>query len=192
MHNSMLKCQQGQMSDGWGEVSQWPVELVESGDWTPAVWRTGELAEAAVRLANDSNLQPLEKDGRLPQATGRPLRGSHEPGEADTPGGFAVLKSSGSDGQTRIQSQPDEHWIPKNFNEEVRELNDGTYSAVDRILRRAGYLLISAAQRNTTARLTAVAINEKYVGNSWMPVTGLSSREAKATAVFINSTAGRL
>jgi len=59
-------------------------------------------------------------------------------------------------------------------------------------LEKSGRLLITTGQRNTTARLVAVAGDEKYVGNGWMPVTGLTSEEAKAAAVFINSTAGRL
>ena len=32
----------------------------------------------------------------------------------------------------------------------------------------------------------------KYVGNGYMPITGLSATEAKALAVFLNSTPGRL
>ena len=32
----------------------------------------------------------------------------------------------------------------------------------------------------------------RYVGSGWMPVIGLSSQEAKAVAVYLNSTAGRL
>ena len=53
-------------------------------------------------------------------------------------------------------------------------------------------MLITAGHRTSSARLTAIASDEKYVGNSWMPVAGLSPAEAKAVAVFVNSTAGRL
>ena len=60
------------------------------------------------------------------------------------------------------------------------------------MLGKAGYLLITAGQRNTTARVVATADSEKYVGGGWMPVTGLSATEAKALAVFMNSTVGRL
>ena len=60
------------------------------------------------------------------------------------------------------------------------------------ILEKAGYLLVSAGKRTNTARLAATAGEEKYVGNGWMPVTGLSPQEAKAAAVFSNSTVGRL
>ena len=62
----------------------------------------------------------------------------------------------------------------------------------DPVLGKAGHLLITAGQDNSTARLTAVATHQKYVANGWMPVTGFSYEEAKAASVFINSTPGRL
>ena len=60
------------------------------------------------------------------------------------------------------------------------------------ILKKSGYLLISAGQRTSTARLSAVASENRYVGNGWMPVSGMSKKQAKAAAVFLNSTIGRL
>ena len=60
------------------------------------------------------------------------------------------------------------------------------------ILEKAGRLPVSAGQRTDTARLAATASEEKYVGNGWMPVTCLSLQEAKAAAVFTNSTVGCL
>ncbi len=192
LHQCLKDCDKGAIANGWGEVSHWSAERIEAGDWTPAIWRSPELAEAAARFANDVNLQILETPDRSPQATGQVLRGSFEPAAPDLPGSFPILKSKGTDGQTRIQSQPDEHWIPKKYDERIRQANNGTYPEADRILQKAGYLLITAGQRNTTARLTATADNTKYVGNGWMPITGLSAIEAKALAVFINSTAGRL
>ena len=192
LYRCLLECPKGQMADGWGEVSYWPAEAVIDGDWTPAIWRSGELAEAAARFANDDDLQSLDAAGLSPAATGQLLRGSFEPAAAGTPGGFPILKSKSADGQTRIQSQPDEHWIPKNHDDEVRKLNGGTYPEVDTILQKAGHLLITAGQDSKTGRVTATADDERYIGNGWMPVAGLSPSEAKAAAVFINSTVGRL
>ena len=71
-------------------------------------------------------------------------------------------------------------------------MNGGTYPEADRILQKAGHLLITTGQRTSSARLAATASDDKYVGNGWMPVTGLSPAEAKGAAVFINSTPGRL
>ena len=173
LHRCLRECDLGQMSNGWGEVSEWPTERMEAGDWTPAIWRAPELAEAARRFANHPDLLAINT-----------VHG--------TPGSFPILKSKGSEGQQTIQSKPDEHWVPKKRNENHLKLNGGTYPEADKILEKAGYLLMTAGQDNSTARLTATADNARYVGNGWMPVTGLSTEEANAIAVFANSTAGRL
>ena len=192
LHQCLARCPTGLIANGWGEVSQWPAERIAAGDWTPAIWRSRELAAEAARYANHKDLTSLKEVGLAPSETGRLLRGSFKEATADTPGNFPILKSKSTDAQTRIQSQPDEFWIPKNLDEEVRRLNGGTYPEVDKVLKKAGYLLITAGQDSKTGRLTATADDERYIGNGWMPISGMTPKQAKATAVFINSTVGRL
>ena len=193
LHRCLADCPAGgAIPGGWGEVHYWPAERIAAGDWTPGVWRSPELALAAARFANDSTMQTLEAAGLSPQATGQQLRGSYEPAAAGPPGSFPILKSKGASGQTRIESQPDEWWIPKKRDENIRQANGGTYPESDKILEKAGHLLITAGQDNSTGRLTATAADAQYVGNGWMPVTGLTAPQAKALAVFLNATPGRL
>ena len=192
LHLQIQDCEIGTIGNGWGEVSFWPAERMQAGDWTPGIWRSPELAEAGYRFANDPNMQSLKAAGPAPAATGRQLRGSYEPATAGRPGSFPILKSKGTDGQTRIQSQPDEHWIRKGFSLNHLPTAEGAGQDRDPILRKAGNLLITAGQDTKTARMTATADDKPYVGNGWMPVSGLSPAEAKALAVFINSTPGRL
>ena len=52
--------------------------------------------------------------------------------------------------------------------------------------------MITHGQNNGTARVTAIAADQKHVGTGWMPVLEASQVEAKALAAFLNSTAGRL
>ena len=35
------------MANGWGECHIGPEERIRAGDWTPAIWRSPELSEAA-------------------------------------------------------------------------------------------------------------------------------------------------
>ena len=194
-HRCLSNCEEGLMANGWGEVCYWPAEHIKAGDWTAAIWRSPELAHAAAKFAGDSDLHELKTTpGPLRvHATGRVLRGAFERAAPGQPGAFPILKSkSGTDGQTTIQSQPDEYWAPKRLGQEAPRLGKGVCPEVEKMLEKAGYLLITAGQRNSTACVTATAGDKKYVGNGWMPVTGLSPQEAKALAVFINSTAGRL
>ena len=193
LHECINDCAQGSIANGWGEISHWPAERIAAGDWTPAVWRSPELAEAAAGFANDNSLKTLQASALSPAATGQMLRGSFEPAAyAQQPGSFPILKSKSAESQTRIQSQPDEWWIHKNYDESIAQANGGKHPATDKIRDKAGHLLITAGQNSSTGRLTATADDVKYVGNGWMPVDGLSAAEAKALAVFINSTPGRL
>ena len=193
-HRCLNDCPSGGLlANGWGEVSMWPPERIEAGDWTPAVWRSPELAEAAADFANHSDLRRLgDFSGLSVHATGQVLRGSFESSSPNVTGSFPILKGKGGDAQKYIRSNPDEYWVPKDQSSKVGFLPDGTHPKTDKILKKAGYLLITAGQDTGTGRLTAVASAEKYVGNGWIPVTGLSVHQAAAISVFINSTAGRL
>ena len=193
LHCCVLDCSQGQISNGWGEVSYWPTDRMEEGDWVPTIWRSPELADASTIFANHPDLLAIaDVPGLSVHSTGRALRDSFERAEENIPGSFPILKSKGSKGQKVIRSKPDEHWIPKNRDGGQLQLHGDSYPEADKMLEKAGYLLITAGQDNSTARLTATANDTKYVGNGWMPVTGLSPEEARAVSVFINSTAGRL
>ena|GEM_PF-384330 len=131
-------------------------------------------------------LRRIPQDGKSPSsgqlavhATGQTMRGDYS---KQTSGGsqpFPVLQSKGADGQQRIEAQPDATWEWKKPGKPP-------------ILEKAGHLLVSMGHQLSTARLTAVASDERFVGQGWMPVTGLDAAQAKAAAVFLNSTPGRL
>ena len=194
LHQCLLQCDEGLISNGWGEVSVWPAEYVEQGDWSAVVWRSPYLADQALKIANMKKLYRLRDQDYEPAATGRVLRGSFRSSSPDVPGSFPILKSKGADAQTRITAIPDEYWIPKN-QEAISGFmgqKETENPATGRILCKAGFLLVTAGQGTNSARLTAVASDKKYVGNGWTPVRGLTPRKAKALAVFLNSTAGRL
>ena len=183
LHQALLDCPDGLLADSWGEVSHWSAERIETGDWTPAIWRSPELAEAARRFANHDSLQSLDEVGLSAHQTGREIYTPFERGSIDAPNAFPIVKSKGADGQSRIRSSPDEYWIPK----KGYGIND-----VENFLRKREYLLVTEGQDNRTSRLVAVASDEKHVGGGWMPVEGVAAEEAKAIAVFFNSTPGRL
>ena len=174
----------GQIPNGWGEVSYWASERIAEGDWTPAIWRSPELADSAARYANHPDLRAIADTTKMTiPFTGRDLfRGAFERADESTAGSFGVIDSKSADAQTTIRSAPDKYWIAKSRSEDETA----------KLLSKAGYLLITAGQDNSTARLTATADSAKYVGNGWTPVIGFSATESKAVAVFLNSTVGRL
>jgi len=191
-HECLLRCKGGLIQNGWGEVSEWPADYAENGDWSAAVWRSPKLAEESSKFANMESLISLRDQKMIPAATGQVLRGDFQRSDPDMSGSFPILKSKGGGAQTKIMAIPDEHWIPKNQTIEMEIFNEKEHHKTNKILRKAGFLLITAGQGTSSARLTAVASDQKYVGNGWMPVVNLMPNQAKAAAVFLNSTAGRL
>ena len=193
LHQCLLDCRQGQMVNGWGEISQWPAARMEQGDWTPAVWRSPELSEAAQQFAAHPKMRTIQEHGYSCEATRQMMdKKNFIPATPGNKGSFPIIDSKGGDGQKTIRSTPDAQWQPTNPNEEQRIRNGGTYPQVQRLLSKAGFLLITSGQDTSTARLTAIANDQAYVGRGWLPITGPDAEEAKAMAVFLNSTAGRL
>ena len=183
MHQALLKCEEGQMEDGWGLVSHWPAESIQSGDWTPAIWRSPRLAKAGEEFAHDPNLQPLGSiPGCIAHDGSRRVRENFDRSNQENEESIPILESKGAEGQKTIQSTPDGHWIFKH----------GRERQARHYLEWSSHLLITAGQDNSTARLTATASDAKYLGQTWFPVVGLPPDEAKAIAVFTNSTPGRL
>lgn len=184
LHLRLLECQEGQMVDGWGEVSFWPAERMKEGDWSPAIWRSPELAEAGRHFANHREMRTIRDYGFSCHKTNAVLtKTRYKKLTAKTDNSFPILDSAGANGQKTIRSLPDAQWKLKTIGEKAHK---------DRLLAKSGFLLITFAQNSATARLTAVADDKKYIGRGWLPITGPNSYEAKSISVFINSTAGRL
>ena len=183
LHKSLLECQDGPLAEGWGEVSYWPAERIGEGDWTPAVWRSTTLAHSSMRYANDPALKAISDTVTYTvRSSSQRLYENFERTDQVNPDRIPVLDSKGAEGQTTITATPDNYWIPKRGHEREAE-HYGKW---------ASHLLVTAGQRNNTARLTAIAGDTRYLGNGWSPVVGTSPGEAKAIAVFINSTPGRI
>ena len=193
LHQALLGCPEGQLANSWGEVSHWPSDRIAEGDWTPAIWRSPELTEAARQFATHHDMRTIQEHGYSCEATLQMLdKKNFIPASAGHIGTFPIISSKGADGQKTIRSTPDARWQPTNPDEEQRIINGGTYPQVDKLLEKAGYLLITSGQAPSTARVTGIASDAKYVGRGFLPITGPTIQEAKAIAVFINSTAGRL
>ena len=181
-HQYLTVGEKGPVADGWGEVSYWPEERIRAGDWTPAIWRSPELAEAAWIYKSAEGLIALHQQGMFPKKTGASIpakaleQGTSKIGKGTK---VQVLASKGTEGQQTIEARPDRLWDTSKGGPKRHEENEG-------------HLLVTFGQRSGTGRLTAVASNEKYIGVGWMPVPGVPTEESKAVSVFMNSTAGRI
>ena len=172
----------------WGEIFEQNVKLIEVGNWSAAIWRAPELAQSAHHFSTHANLILIKEIPKINiYRTLEHLNTKFCQTKRGTPGSIPVLVSRAADGQIRVQSTPDEYWVYK------KTTTDSYLEyEIKQILQKSGYLLITFGHCNSTARLTAIADDKKYVGIHWLPVTGLNSEEAKAIAIFLNSTPGRL
>ncbi len=198
-HRCLLDCEQGLMADGWGEVSYWSAERIEAGDWTAVVFRSPELANAAFDISTHKSLLRMEEQNMVPSAVlGGGRRGQFRQADADAPGAFPVFYSKSAEAQRTIRGMPDQHQAPQRHvpQDEWIEVPgvDGKHHPdnASRIVTQISHLLVTGGQRTSTGRLTAVAQEERYVGVGWLPVPNISFNQAKAAAVFLNSTPGRL
>ena len=197
LHDRLVRCERGLLSDGWGEVSEWPAERIEAGDWTAGVFRAPKLAEAAFDLANHKSLLRMEDQNMVPSAVLD--GGGRDVGQADAnaPGFFPVLYSKSAEAQQSIRGVPDQHWasnrpVPRREWIEVPGADGPQHPDTARLMNHASHLLVTGGQDTGTGRLTAVAQEVPCLGMGWLPVPAVTLVKAKAAAVFLNSTAGRL
>ena len=140
--------------------------------------RAGEQFAGRVRDVKRAGYLRASR-GAAVNATGQSMRDDYHKQPSGEHQPFPILASKGADGQQQIEAHPDEHWEWKK-------------PGSPPILEKAGFLLVAMGQRVSTARLNAVASDQRYVGQAWMPVTELNAQQAKAVSVFLNSTPGRL
>ena len=83
---------------------------------------------------------------------------------------FPVLYRKGTEAQTRIEAVPDTYLVSTKQAKSGDLFARSKKSHVEKLQRSAGHLLVSAGQRTSTGRLTAVASEAKYIGLSWQPL----------------------
>ena len=177
--NAISNQENGNLANGWGEISSWPRQRIADGDWTISIWHQPSVADAASGVAEDKRLRTIASVGLSSHSTGQQLSNGYRRSTVGEPGSFPILDSKGITAQQTIEAQPDEYWKWEG-------------SGAAPILAKAGYLLVTSGHKTSASRLTAVASQHTYVGRGWRPITGATPEQAQALSVFINSTLGRL
>ncbi len=173
----------------WGRETVWPKERMRQGRWSAAVWYDPEIAELYESI-NGFGESPWADHLTLPNElgyevfqTGPTLGGKGwSYVEKETKGAIPVLWSSGKDVTKNLKTTPDRAAIPVNATEQ----------AIHRMRERRSHLLVPKTQDSQSGRFTAVVSHKKIVGDKWIVINGPSLYEAKAQAVWLNSTPGRI
>ena len=104
-----------------------------------------------------------------------------------------VIGSKSEESQRRIEGVVDSHFVIKD-GRRLRGKERKAYISrrIEGWKKHRGHLLISAGQNTQSARIAAVAVEQAELGTTWKPVQGISVEVAKAWAVWLNSTPGRM
>ena len=191
LHQHLLNCTSGTLPDGWGEVSEFPAKQIQKGDWSAVAFRSPRLALAASHIENETKLIPFSNQNISPRIASISKKTMTECCKT-TLGSFPFFYSKGNEAQTTIKGVPDRYYASNNSSHKLNltEVEDNNRSLG--LYRNASHLLVTSGQDTSSGRLTAVANEKKYSGMGWMSVPNLTYVQAKAIAVFMNSTIGRL
>ncbi len=187
LYNEIHRTNLGDMNNGWGNISESNKKNILQGDWSKGCFRCDILADAIGDILNNGNMLELESRGAKFNLTYPILvKSKFKHCDNDLKNSFPILDSKsggGVIGQKYIKSTPDTFWMG---------IGDDGEKNAEKLLNKSGYLLITSGQDISSARLTAVASDKKYVGRGWSPLSNIDINEAKGLAVFLNSTIGRL
>ena len=171
----------GELAD-WGVARSWPEARVRAGDWTPAQWYDGELAEIVWFLEGHKDLTPA---GAVLNAgpTGRTAQDSWKRSHADNDTrGWKVFDSVSAELRRTMMDTPEQRVVPGGRRAHLHE----------NVLRGKGNLMLATRYDTVSGRLTALWSDTATFGFGWIPWRGRDRSYEQAVCAWWNSTPGRL
>ena len=160
-----------------GSRTLWPEERMRAGDWTPCQWYDGSLAEAAKRVEDHPNLDPIGLHYKI-GPHGVRCRAAFRECEPDAEGAVALFWSIDSELRRSMKGTPEAWRSPK----------PGIERLADSYWRQRSHLLVALRYSTTSSRLAALWTPKASIGSGWMPVAVPNEQRAQALAAWWNST----
>ena len=166
----------------WGNVHRWPADRVNAGDWTPAQWYDGQLAETVWFLEGHGQLT-LAGSVLTPGPTGRAAQDSWRRSEGDgDPRAVKVFDSVSAKIRRTMLDAPEQRVAPAGRRAHLYE----------RVLGGAGNLMLATRYNTVSGRVTALWSETPTFGFGWIPARGADGVYEQAICAWWNSTPGRL
>jgi len=175
----------------WGHERLVCAQRMREGDWSATGWRSLELDDAVEQIRKWSDLIPMKE---ICEVTMRaPGHGSLVKPSENEQGDIWTIDSKSEKSQTRIEGRVDSHFVIKDGrNRRGKDRQAYISKQIEKWKKYRAHLLISTGQNTQSARIAAVAVEQAELGTIWKPVQGVSIEVAKAWAVWLNSTPGRM
>ena len=164
----------------WGNVHHWPADRVRDGDWTPAQWYEGALAETAWDVEANALLEPAGLRFDIGPA-GQRIQDAYEVCGGESPRALPGFHSVSSRLRQTMLAEPDVYYCPK----------PDKRSLADRYEAQRSHLLVPMRLDTISGRLTGLWTSQPSFG-WWVPIAVEDEHIAKALAAWWNSTPVRL
>ena len=168
----------------WGTVCQWPADRMKSGDWTPAQWYDGGLAETAWNVEHNALLEPAGLRYAI-GPDGRSVLDAYEIGDPEDSGAIPGFHSVSGELRRTILAEADVWYIPR------RRPRRNMERWIEQTSTQRSHLLVPMRFDTISGRLTGLWTEQPSFG-WWVPVAVEEEDTAKALAAWWNSTPTRL
>ncbi len=166
--------------DECGSVCRWPADRVRAGDWTPAQWYDGTLAETAREIEANARLEPVGQRFKV-GPVGQGVLGTYDIADDATPGAVPGFNSVSSKLRRTLQGEPDVMYAPK----------PGKAGLAAKYAVQRSHMLVAMKMNMMSGRLSGLWTETPSFG-WWVPVSVGDDDTAKALAAWWNSTPVRL
>ncbi len=164
----------------WGNVHRWPADRVREGNWTPAQWFDGALAQAAWELDRNAALEPAGLRYQVAPA-GQRIQDAYEVCDGGDPDAIPGFHSVSGALRRTLLGEPDVWYRPKAAKRRL----------ADRYRTQRSHLLVPMRLNMVSGRLTGVWTAQPSFG-WWVPIAVPDEDRQKALAAWWNSTPVRL
>ena len=164
----------------WGSVYHWSADRVIAGDWTPAQWYDGTLAETARQIEQDPGLEPVGHRFRI-GPVGQGVLGTYDIANEGTPGAVAGFNSVSSKLRRTVQGNPDVMYVPKT----------GKVGLAAKYAAQRSRVLVAMKMDTISGRLSGLWSETPSFG-WWVPVSVTDADIGKALVTWWNSTPVRI
>ena len=168
----------------WGKRLLWPDERIRAGNWTPAQWYDGTLAEAVLEIETNPRLEPTGLRYNIGPG-GQSIQDAYEVCDEWNSDAIPGFHSVSSELRRTIVGQPDVWYRPRS------NPRKGRQHTAELFRQRGKHLLVPMRFDTVSGRLTGLWTAKASFG-WWVPIVVDNEDREKALGVWWNTTPVRL